>query len=121
MQQIDISKPQRLAIHAALKPHAGLFDAVGVFGSRATGKAQPGSDIDLVVYGTQNSKSFYVLKSAIVESDLSIFADVIRYEDIRHQPLKNEVDTCVQILFDHQDFYQTTSIEANQCIRTLKR
>lgn len=104
MQQIEISKPQRLAIHAALKPHAGLFDSVGVFGSRVTGKAQPGSDIDLVVYGTRNSNSFDVLKSAIIESDLSIFADVTRYEDISHKALKNEVDTCVQILFDRQDF-----------------
>ncbi len=110
MRRIDITTAQRRAIYAALLPHACQFVSVGVYGSRVTGKARLGSDIDLIVYGTRDDYDFGIIQSAIIESDLSIFADVSRYEDISYPPLKREIDENTQILFSGRDF-QPSPIE----------
>lgn len=92
MQEIDLTQPQRLALENALGPMANAYDLIAVYGSRATGRARPGSDVDLVVYGAGGSNVISAIRSAIEESDLSIFADILSYEDIDHLPLKLEID-----------------------------
>ncbi len=43
------------------------------------------------------------IKSSLDESDLSIFADVVAYDDIRHAPLRAEIDTWMKPLFRKAD------------------
>ena len=99
MQTIDLTQPQRHALEHALLPMADAFDMIAIYGSRANGTARPGSDVDLVVYGTIGIDVLCALRSAVEDSDLSIFADIVRYEDIVHMPLRQEIDTHAKPLF----------------------
>lgn len=99
MQEIDLTQPQRLALESALGPMASAYDLIAVYGSRATGKARPGSDVDLVVYGADGATVIAAMRSAVEESNLSIFADILSYEDISHLPLRQEIDRHAKPLF----------------------
>ena len=52
---------------------------VAAFGSRVTGGARPGSDLDLVVLGNEPLplRTLFRLKDAFEESDLPILVDVV--------------------------------------------
>ena len=99
MPEIDLTPPQRQALLAVLSPYADRIDSVGVYGSRAQGKARPGSDVDLVVYGRVSRSEIADIAHDLDESDLSIFADVIAYDAVTHAPLKAQIDTWMRPLF----------------------
>jgi uncharacterized protein len=99
MPEIDLTDRQRRALLSALVPFADQFDAVSVFGSRVSGSSRPGSDVDLVFYGASSDHVIARLREAIEDSDLSIFADVHRYETIAHASLKAEIDRWAKPLF----------------------
>ncbi|UVO54190.1 nucleotidyltransferase family protein [Sphingomonas sp. SUN039] len=103
MPEIELTGPQRQALLTAIAPFADTFDSVGVFGSRVTGSSRPGSDIDLVFYGVSDEAIISRLREALEESDLSIFADVHRYETIEHPPLKAEIDRWATPLFAREE------------------
>lgn len=100
---IDLTGPQRAALRAVFAPYAAKLDCVGVYGSRAQGRARPGSDVDLVVYGPVSANDVARLRIDLEDSDLSIFADVTAYEAIVHPALKQEIDDWMQPLFSRED------------------
>ncbi len=71
-----------------------------MYGSRATGMARLGSDVDLVFYGDASPRR---IRAALDESDLSIFADVVRYDEIQNPQLRAEIDRDALPLFTRAD------------------
>lgn len=74
----------------ALAPLAPRFAEIRVFGSRATGRARRTSDLDLVVYGAE-PETIDAVVDALDESLLPMTADVVRYEDITSDLLREHI------------------------------
>jgi uncharacterized protein len=70
----------------------GQIGAVKVYGSRATGKARPSSDLDLVIFPPVKASVIGELAQAFEESDLPIFVDVIAWEHISNPVLRAEIE-----------------------------
>ena len=104
MQQgIELTMMQKEAIKVAFRPFANLISIVGVYGSRVQGSSRPGSDVDLVVYGDLTDGDFQSIRCELEAGDLSIFADLVRYEDVHHAALKTQIDQWMQPLFHQQE------------------
>ena len=102
-QGIELTHMQRAAIKSAFRPFADSIAVVGVYGSRAQGSARPGSDVDIVVYGELSDEEFASIRGELDAGDLSIFADVVRYEQIQHPALKMQIDKWMLPLFQQQE------------------
>lgn len=65
-----------------------------IFGSRATGKYKPASDVDIAIFGADvNSKTAGDVKADIEENSyLPYFFDIISYNDIIVPSLKEHID-----------------------------
>lgn len=100
---IDLTAPQRAALHRVFAPFASRIETVGVFGSRVQGTARAGSDVDLVIYGGVTREDIAEIANRLEESDLSIFADVISYQSVSHEALKSQIDQWMRPLFARSD------------------
>ncbi|HIX85962.1 MAG TPA: nucleotidyltransferase domain-containing protein [Candidatus Parabacteroides intestinigallinarum] len=79
-------------IQQILKRCAPVSTAV-IFGSRAKGTYKSASDIDLAIKGTTIGKNdVATLREAFEESLLPFFVDVISYDSIQNQALKEHID-----------------------------
>jgi predicted nucleotidyltransferase len=70
----------------------GQIGAVKIYGSRATGRARPSSDLDLVVFPPASDSVIGELALAFEESDLPIFVDVLAWEHISNPVLRAEIE-----------------------------
>ena len=105
-----MSKEQRMADHglsehelcmiaSVLQPYAHKIERVGVFGSRATGKYRPDSDIDLVLYGNDLTEADQDrLFTLFTETMLALKVDVTIYHLVSYPPLRQHIDDVVRIL-----------------------
>lgn len=84
-------------------PFAARIDRVCLFGSRATGTARENSDIDLVVYGALDEADLDRIWTMLDESSLPLRADVVGYDNIAHQPLREHIDRAAALLFSADD------------------
>lgn len=92
---IDLTQPQLSVLKAVFVSLAAKIDEIGVFGSRAIGKARPGSDVDLVIYGAVTEQDIRQLRQDLDESDLSIFADIVGYAGVKNAVLREQTDKTV--------------------------
>jgi uncharacterized protein len=106
MQAIDLTEAQRTAIRSVFAQRAGHVDRIGVFGSRAEGRARRGSDVDLVIYGHVSAEDIGRFRLGLEESGLSVFADLVAYQDLQAGPLRDEIDRTMKPLFDKHDLYE---------------
>lgn len=103
LQEIDLTTQQRSVLRSVFEPFAREIETVGVYGSRAQGRARPGSDVDLVVYGSVSEGDIAAIRMGLEESDLSVFADVIAYDRIKHAKLREQIDKWAKPLFTRAD------------------
>lgn len=75
----------------ALAPLRNGFHQVRVFGSRATGRSRRTSDLDLVVYGA-DPRTMRLIAEALDDSLLPMTADVVAYETITSDLLREHID-----------------------------
>lgn len=68
------------------------IEEVLLFGSRAKGTEQEGSDIDLVLIGDIEHKELLSLKSALNDLGSPYTFDVLVYSDIKKKALKEHID-----------------------------
>lgn len=69
------------------------IETVFIFGSRAKGSYNSGSDIDLAIMNEGITEHDIIhLKSAFEESDLPYVVDVVLYSSIKHRELKDHID-----------------------------
>lgn len=92
MRTIDLSPMQRDVLRDVLARRAWGFDSVAVYGSRAQGRARPGSDVDLVFYGVTSPELLRRIDLDLMNSDLSIFWNLTDYQRIRDPVFKQQVD-----------------------------
>ncbi len=67
--------------------------SVRLFGSYATGKATPRSDIDLVTVGISDRRQVGRLALDLEDLPIPQKCDVQAYESIDYEPLKRHIDT----------------------------
>ena len=83
---------------ATLRTLAQIFSSypelekVVLFGSRATGRARPWSDIDLATHGIGHRHRLGRLDLDLEETNIPQRCYVVAYEEIRHAPLREHVD-----------------------------
>lgn len=64
-----------------------------LFGSRATGKASPRSDIDLAAFGIVNEHRLGRLALDLDDANIPQKRYLVAYETIRYAPFKSHIDT----------------------------
>ena len=90
---------------AVLDALAGAFgaypeiDEVILFGSRATGRATPRSDIDLATRGLTDSRRLGNLSLDLEDLDIPQICDIQAYEQIRHAPLRAHIDAAGIVIY----------------------
>lgn len=77
------------------------IEKVIVFGSRAKGNHTKGSDIDLAISGENITPATLVKLSERLNSEsmLPYFFDILHYENINNNELKDHIDRIGKILF----------------------
>ena len=98
-----LSNEQLSEIKIILQPFANDIESLGLFGSRATGRYRPNSDIDMVIYGDLSEKTADRIATLFGDSKLPIKVDVISYNHIAYPALKAHIDAVVKPLFTHED------------------
>ena len=89
--RVFLSDRERSTVSGILREFACRIGRVNVFGSRATGGAHAGSDLDLVVFPPSPRNEIAKLRFAFEDSDLPITVDVLAWDDIDHQPLRDAI------------------------------
>ncbi len=103
MPDVMLSESERAVIRDVLAPFAALIERVGVFGSRATGRARPESDIDLVIYGDLDEAALGRILTRFDESLLPVTVDLVVYERLAYEPMKRHIDAVMQPIFERAD------------------
>ncbi|MCY4150821.1 MAG: nucleotidyltransferase domain-containing protein [Gammaproteobacteria bacterium] len=98
-----LTAPQRETLREILNTLDGQIEKVAVFGSRATGRQRPNSDLDLVLYGCTDEAVCDRLRTLLQDSPLPFSVDVKSYTAIRHSPLKAHIDAVALPLFEQTD------------------
>lgn len=88
---VTLTDRERATVEQIIRGIAGRIGEVKVFGSRATGRARPSSDLDLVVYPPIAQRELYDLMDAFEESDLPIFVDVVPWDRITSEALRDQI------------------------------
>lgn len=89
---IDLTSSQRAIVADILASVRGRIGEVKVYGSRATGRARPGSDLDLVVFPPAPQTELDELRLAFEESFLPIAVDVVAWDDIASPRMREEIE-----------------------------
>jgi predicted nucleotidyltransferase len=72
---------------------------VRVFGSRAKGHHQPGSDVDLALFGDVDGALARLVAAELDDLPLPYRFDVQVYDTISHPPLREHIDRAGRVLF----------------------
>ncbi len=70
---------------------AGEIDAINVFGSRASGTARRGSDLDLILSGPITLHDMLKLGAAFEESDLAFKIDLLHERDLIDPEVRDHI------------------------------
>lgn len=103
MRTTNLTQQQHDTILGALAPFADKIERVDLYGSRARGDHQPGSDVDLIVAGKIDLETLLAMAVALDESYLSIFADIQRYSDRLDPAFSSNVARDARLLFTRDD------------------
>lgn len=98
-----ISAAQQDLLGEILATAGDRIDRVAVFGSRATGRYRPNSDLDLVLYGSADAAVCDRLWTLFQESPLPFSVDVVSYAAIDSPPLRTHIDAVARPLFVRTD------------------
>lgn len=77
------------------------IEKVYIFGSRAMGRERPGSDIDLAIVTTTGSDISGSIRADLEELSTPYIFDVIDYQRITHEPLRDHIDRVGKILYQN--------------------
>ena len=99
--QVDhgLTARQLELIRAILATKAEHITGVDVFGSRATGRWRPESDLDLVLHGDLSEKDISRLWTLFHESSLPISVDIKRYDLITDIQMRQDMNRICRPLF----------------------
>ena len=106
MSHHQLSADHLAIIRQILAPYASQIELAGLFGSRATGRPRPNSDIDLVLYGPLDEATAARIWTLFDDSNLPITVDVVAYSHITHDGLKAHIDRVMVPLFSHAELQE---------------
>lgn len=71
------------------------IEKAAIFGSRALGNFKNGSDVDLVIFGSEITPQLMLRLAVQLNEELPLpyHFDLVHYESINDQALKNHIDT----------------------------
>jgi predicted nucleotidyltransferase len=100
--QFGLSKMQLQLILCVIDNFEEIEKAL-IFGSRATEKYKPGSDIDLALIGDKlTSLLINRVSSALDDLPLPFMFDVINYHELNNQLLKKKIDDEGKLLYERK-------------------
>ncbi|RNI35192.1 nucleotidyltransferase domain-containing protein [Hanamia caeni] len=100
--QFGLSKMQLQLILGVINNFEEIEKAL-IFGSRATEKYKPGSDIDLALIGDKlTSLLINRVSSALDDLPLPFMFDVINYHELNNQLLKKKIDDEGKLLYERK-------------------
>lgn len=79
-----------------------------IFGSRAMGRDKPGSDIDLAIITTGDRDLSAKVKAELDELSTPYLFDVVDYQRIDHQPLREHIDRVGKVFFQQASILTIT-------------
>jgi uncharacterized protein len=94
-----LTSAQVAVLRQTLAAFGERIEAVGLFGSRATGRHRDNSDIDLVLYGPVTQRDLDRIWSDFDDSALSVPVDVVAYDLLETAALRRHIDTVMLPLF----------------------
>ncbi len=81
------------------KKHPAVHE-VHVFGSRAKGSYQPGSDIDLAIMNEGvNTQELSRMRAAFEDSLLPYFVDLVNFPQLKHAELKEHIQRVGKVIY----------------------
>lgn len=101
-----LNEGQLKLIKEILTPYAQSIKKVGLFGSRATGKYRPNSDIDMVLYGDIDEAIIDRIWTLFDASNLPVSVDVTAYDLVDYPPLKAHIDESMRTLFSNEELLE---------------
>lgn len=90
-------------IRDILAPYAEHIKRVDLFGSRATGRYRPESDIDMVVHGAITHDDVARIRRLLDETVLPYKIDLLVYHLIDYPPLRARIDADAKQLLTQAD------------------
>lgn len=80
-----------------------IIEQAAIFGSRAKGNYKNGSDVDIVIYGSQITNEILIRLATLLNEELPLpyYFDIVHYESIKDAALKNEIDTHGKAFWDN--------------------
>lgn len=91
MNSFGLTDSEQELIRAVLRQHADVTEA-RIFGSRAKGNFQPGSDVDIALWGNISAATVAAIAGELDELSLPYTFDLQAYDAIRHKPLREHID-----------------------------
>jgi len=86
-------------IHSILAAYPEVETAI-LYGSRATGRFQPGSDIDLVLTGKNlTDQTILEVRAALSDSNSPYLFDIVAENSISGENLKREIDETGKLFY----------------------
>lgn len=93
MKAVQLTEKEKAVIAKMLKTHPAVSSA-SIFGSRALGGARNGSDVDIALFGDVKPQDASSVRGQLnEETDLPYFFDVVVYNDIDNEKLREHIDT----------------------------
>lgn len=94
-----LSENELRIIRQILAPYSSRIKSVELFGSRATGRFRPNSDIDLVIKGELGEDDIDRIWTLFNESSIAVSVDINSYDLVNYPPMKEHIDkVCKMIL-----------------------
>lgn len=87
-----LSETERSIVLGLLRAHADDIGEALLFGSRATGRARPGSDIDIALVGVKSPATVDRLRTDFEESLLAVTVDLVDYDRLANARLRAHID-----------------------------
>jgi len=94
-----LSATERELLRKILNTAADRIERVAVFGSRATGRHRPNSDLDLVLYGSADEAVCARLWTLLQESNLPFSVDLVYSATINNPALRAHINAVERPLF----------------------
>lgn len=94
-----LTKKEMSALTRIFEKRAAILEKVVLYGSRARGDYQNASDIDLAVITKDQGKALHAVKEDLEKAEIIHTVDLIDYQQITNDALRNEIDTQGKLLF----------------------
>jgi len=98
IEQFGLSPESLALIRRVFQGHPEVRE-VKIFGSRAMGRFENHSDVDLALWGNLNQDLIARIFAELDELPLPYTFDVKAYGSIKHEPLKRHIDEVGRILY----------------------